>query len=177
MKSIYYFAYGSNMLEKVISGRRGILYHRKMSGLAKGWRLVFNCPGVNKYEPAFANIEKNDDHDVEGVVYHMSSENFAQLTKTEGSMYDIVDIDVRLTNGTMLNAKTLVSDPLVKPNTPSYRYLRLLIDGAKENDLFWNYINMLSSVSHAPTPPGYSFICFLVSIYLRLRFLLLKIKG
>lgn len=175
MDSIYYFAYGSNMLNKVMSGRRGITYIDKRIASAKGWHLVFNCPGVNKYEPAFANIEQNPEGVVHGVGYRITEDEFSNLVKTEGGMYKIVELTAQ-SEGEKLQCRTLLSKDTVDNMRPSYRYLKLLIDGAKENKLDSDYIKLLLQTEHEPTPPGYEFVCKLVAVYLRMKFFLQKRK-
>lgn len=175
MNAIYYFAYGSNMLNRVMSDRRRIKYIDKRPVKAQGWRLVFNCPGVNKYEPAFANIEASADEAVHGVAYKLTETEFSNLVKTEGGMYEIVEL-ITQSNDEELKCKTLLSKKTVSNMRPSYRYLKLLIEGAEENMLDNNHIQMLLKTEHEPTPPGYEFVCKLVAIYLRIRFFLLKRK-
>lgn len=176
MEYVNYFAYGSNMLAKVISSRRGISYAEKVVGFVEGWRLVFNCPGVNKYEPAFANIEESTGEVVYGVVYTLSHREFASLLKTEGNMYEIIQLPVRCGDCDIL-CKTLISKDTVLNKRPSLRYLNLLKEGASENSLAPNYISMLSMIEHEPTPPGYEFVTKLVAIYLRVRFFIQKRKS
>lgn len=169
---IEYFAYGSNMFDNVIVRNRNIQYHKARPATLAGYALRFTCPGVNKYEPSFANIEPEQGQNVEGVLYQLSNEQFEKMFKSEGGMYDIVDLNVLTNDGLHVPAKTLVSVNRIKECSPSLRYLSLLVKGAKEKGLSGDYIQNLEATQHEPTPPMYSLVCFLVTGYLRVKFYL-----
>lgn len=174
MDKEYYFAYGSNLLDKVISSRRSIKIESWERATLNGYKFVFNCPGLNKYEPAFANIEQQEGHSVHGVVYSLPKVEFDGLVSSEGGMYSVIEFYLNLESGESVKAKSLASKKTIEESTPSLRYLKLLIEGAEEKQLNQEYIEQLKTVKHAPTPPGYEFICKLMAVYLRVRFFLQK---
>lgn len=170
--NVQYFAYGSNMFDNVIVRNRNIQYSDARPATLAGYALRFTCPGVNKYEPSFANIEPEQEQSVEGVLYQLSDEQFKKLFKSEGGMYDIIDLNVLTNDGLHVPAKTLVSVNRIDECSPSLRYLKLLVKGAKEKGLSQHYITRLEATSHEPTPPMYNLVCFFVTGFLRIKFFL-----
>lgn len=78
-----YFAYGSNMNEKRMTDR-GVNFLSKEKGTLKGYRFIINkksqkIPGIG-----FANIIKDKNSEVEGILYEVKTEDILKLDKFEG---------------------------------------------------------------------------------------------
>ena len=76
-KLIFYFGYGSNMSLKYLQGRRGVYPVESYPGVLKGFSLIMNMEGPIFVEPSFANIIKNEQGTVEGVL-HLITKNELQ---------------------------------------------------------------------------------------------------
>ncbi|KAF2869627.1 hypothetical protein BDV95DRAFT_546675 [Massariosphaeria phaeospora] len=174
--TIWYFAYGSNMSETVLTGRRKIQPHDSKIARCNEFSLSFNVMGVPYSDPAMGGLRIRDTsstHDetaseatsltsmpVHGIAYLLDAAEFRRLVAIEGGgiAYRVIEIqlDILGTNSNV-RASTLVgrhdiSDSYIR--LPSKRYLNLLILGAKEHSLPAPYQNALSTV---PTfQPGVS---------------------
>ena len=79
-KLIFYFGYGSNMSLKYLQGRRGVYPVESYPGVLKGFSLIMNMEGPIFVEPSFANIIKDEQGTVEGVL-HLITKNELQKIK------------------------------------------------------------------------------------------------
>ena len=150
--TIYYFAFGSNMSSKTLL-LRGII--PKNSGVpvrAIGYTLSFTNRGYEGSEPCFADIckssigSKSNNNAVHGVAYEISSQDIQILDKFEGAAYDRISINVEpYDQSSSFEVETYVTSPAHKTtspnNFPSKRYVQLLLDGAKANNLSTEYCN------------------------------------
>jgi hypothetical protein len=85
---IWYFAYGSNMNERLFRERRHMTWHEARVGRLQGHRLVFTVaggmrPGVS----APVNIVEAPGESVYGVLYLLPLRKFARLDNSEGKQY------------------------------------------------------------------------------------------
>lgn len=86
LKHAHYFAYGSNMDEEQMK-KRGINFFKKHQGKLKGWRLTFVNFLKYKQDGGYANIEKDENSFVEGIIYEVD-ESIEKMDK-----YECVPID------------------------------------------------------------------------------------
>ncbi len=170
---MHYFAYGANINDLVLLKRRGIKIKSQTKTTLKNWDLVYNSPGANKYEPVFANVQEKSGEHVEGVAYEMSIDEYQAMLRSE-TCYKTVDVEVNTVCGQSIQAKTLIASRPIRAKTPSLRYKKLIIDGAKHKQFSPQYIDKLQNTAHAKPPIGYNFVCKFVAIYLRIRFFLQK---
>lgn len=157
---LYYFAYGSNINPKVLESERCVKPVTRVVAHLKNHALIFNVPGIQYFEPAFANIMPCDGSDVWGVCYQLSSVDFDKIRATEGSIYKTIDIDVYpIGSNETISAITLASDAKQCSTRhqlwPSSRYLQILISGAEYHRLPANYIAKLSE-NHSHHLPIFS---------------------
>jgi len=78
-----YFAYGSNMDEKRMM-ERGVFFTSKEKGTLKGFRFIINKKSQKNPNIGFANIIRDDNSEVEGIIYEVSQEDIFKLDKFEG---------------------------------------------------------------------------------------------
>ncbi|KAI9293086.1 hypothetical protein K502DRAFT_351348 [Neoconidiobolus thromboides FSU 785] len=98
-----------------------------------------------------------DNIDVEGVLHLITEEDYSTIRRTEGGNgnkgYGYQDIKIECTSyeGETIEASTLLC---ISPNAwrgearPSHRYLNLLIEGAKENNISPNYQTYLNNLPY-----------------------------
>eukprot|EP01122_Echinamoeba_exundans_P000053 TRINITY_DN1003_c0_g1_i2.p1 TRINITY_DN1003_c0_g1~~TRINITY_DN1003_c0_g1_i2.p1 ORF type:complete len:267 (-),score=47.26 TRINITY_DN1003_c0_g1_i2:583-1383(-) len=164
-KTVWYFAYGSNLNEKIFSGRRKIKPLDKKLCILDGWRLIFNLRALPFMEPCFANVEPirkdclmTEDHPkcVHGVAYKITEEQLDQVYRTEGDGrpggYKIVPVKVKCYgNSELLDAVTLhvAYDEISwhKDYAPSKRYMNLILTGCEQEGIHPDYIAWLKKHS------------------------------
>lgn len=78
-----YFAYGSNLNERRMIDR-GVNFLNKEKGTLKGYRFIINKKSQKDNSIGFANIIKDDNSEVEGIVYEIIDSDILKLDKFEG---------------------------------------------------------------------------------------------
>ena len=149
-KSIYYFAYGSNMSSKIF--RYGFRQLRPTSAeraVLKGYSLTFTEPGIPFFEPAFANVEVDSTAACEGVLYRITEKEMDDLDISEGGRaYNIISVEVDGAESGSTSALTFQSRAVAHGLPPSKRYIDILIDGAEEHGLSEEWVTMLKNTEH-----------------------------
>jgi hypothetical protein len=141
---IWYFAFGSNMVRHVIVERRRVRPISVERGRLDGYRLVFNEPGIPRWEPAFANIEPAPNETVHGGLYRILPSDFDRLTRDESTNYAPVTVRVVGERAGPVDAVTYVTRAPTLGLLPSRRYLELLCRGARELALPDDYVQALA---------------------------------
>jgi len=149
---IWYFAYGANMHAATFRVRRGIEPLECRPGRIKGYRLRFNLEGRPRGKAAPANLCRDPDAEVWGVLYRISRRELIRLDSTEGVpgrgyrhvVVEAEDIDRRL-----LQAVAYMAQGKEVDGKPSLRYIKLLREGARAHGLPADYIRFLEDVDHA----------------------------
>lgn len=139
-----YFAYGSNMNpERMIE--RGVSFTSRERAVLKGWRLKFNKVSSINAREGYANIERDDNSVVEGILYTIEDKDIEKLDTFEGypKHYNRVVLKVKKDNGEEVEALVYIANPdKVKDGLkPSKEYLNHLLRGC--DLLSENYCNML----------------------------------
>ena len=125
------------------------------AGFVKGYKMCFDIGWMPRVEPAFANaVVGTADDSIHGVAIKLSAEDMAKLDAQEGS-YDKIKITVEGYSGRKIEECSMYigiwnasNDAWKLPTDkqiPSPRYLKLLVDGAKEAGLDSEYVNRLES--------------------------------
>jgi|GEM_PF-815339 len=148
--SVYYFAYGSNMSSSIfVHGFRKIKPQSAERAVLKGYRLAFSEPGIPFFEPSYANVEKDDAAECEGVLYRITHEDMDWLDISEGGRaYNIIHVPVDGAVSGRVTAQTFTSKAVAHGLLPSKRYMDILIHGAEEHGLSEIWITMLKNQPH-----------------------------
>lgn len=151
---VWYFAYGSNLHPRRRQSRAGLAPLETAPGLLRGWRLVFDMPGVPPADPAMASIRRDAAADVHGLLIRLSRRDFDALVRSEGGerFYVRETVEVATYGGREVVAQAFVGTPgrrLSREGIPSRRYLDLLREGARLSDLCPNYCARLDALPHA----------------------------
>ena len=142
-KTLFYFGYGSNMSTQYLIRRRKITPLESQVALLKDYELIMNMQGPNFLEPSFANIRDCKGSKVEGVIHRIDEKDLQKIVNTEGEDYQLVKLTVYM-EGKRKTAYTLIYlTEETKDIPPSKRYLKILINAAKENNLSKTYIEKL----------------------------------
>jgi hypothetical protein len=141
-----YFAYGSNVNTKTMTGVRGINPSAAYPTVLPNYKLSFNVPGLPYVEPGFASVKRvdgvsgstdrdtdtdtaaadADDDDlskygreVHGVAYVVTDEEWRYILRTETSYLEEEVILARCSDGAAVAATTLVGGVVSSVMTPT----------------------------------------------------------
>ena len=155
MTAVHYFAFGANM-SSVVLRRRGIVVLSREPARLRGHRLVFDLAGIPWVEPAFASIVPDPEHDVYGVLYRLAPDQLDRVNSYEGPGYSVIEVEVEGERSGIQRSSTYQTRRPASGLRPSRRYLRVLGEGARENDLPASYIRELDAhpCVHVPVLSG-----------------------
>jgi hypothetical protein len=155
------------MNQGVFIERRGI--DPKFTAAAKisGWQLAMEHPGVPFVEPVFATIKQRKNAEVHGVLYEIMDRDFERISNSEGAAYRLVWLNNIECEGKMRRGCTFVSPESCIGRKPSRRYMQILIEGAKENNLPKSYIADLENIKTIHLPIISSLVDLLAKIALK----------
>lgn len=150
---VWYFAYGANMDEGVLCGRRGLAAREWRAGRIPGYRLRFNLPGLPRGRAAPANIERDPESEVWGVLYRITQRDLLWLDHTEAVpawRYTHCWTEAEDRDGHCVRpAVTYIARGAATDGQPSLRYITLLRKGARAHGLPEHWIRYLDSVESA----------------------------
>lgn len=134
---LWYFAYGSNLHRDVFIERRQMRPLATRWGWLGDYRLCFNIP-IGPGERGVANIEPQPGARTCGALYLLTPEGFDRLDRTEGVNFNIyrrLPIEVVAPEGDRVAAFAYQSSITTAGRKPSPRYMRLLLEGARQHGL------------------------------------------
>ena len=148
---VWYFAFGSNMNERLFRERRHMTWLDRRVGRLEGYRMVFTVaggrrPGIS----APANIVEAPGEEVYGVLYRLPLRKFVRLDNSEGNQYAYLWTEAEDAAGERLNVITYRVPGTAKEGRPSRAYLDLLCEGARASGLPSNYVARLGRVEARP---------------------------
>lgn len=144
---VWYFAYGSNMNERLFRDRRHMSWREARVGRLHGYRLVFSVaggmrPGVS----APANIVPAPGGVVYGALYRLPLRKFARLDNSEGKQYGYLWTEIEDLAGNRLSAVTYRVPRDAPEGRPGRAYLNLIREAARQRGLPAEYIAFLDGV-------------------------------
>ena len=147
---VWYFAYGSNMNERLFRERRHMTPIETRIGRLTNHRLCFTVaggmrPGVS----APANIADDPDGTVHGVLYLLPLRKFVRLDASEGRQYAYLWTEVEDAAGNNVPAATYKVPSAAPEGRPSLRYLNLIRAAARQRGLPDHYQDFLGNTEHA----------------------------
>ena len=144
---VWYFAYGSNMNERLFRERRHMTWHEARVGRLKDYRLAFTVaggmrPGVS----APADIVAAPGSVVYGVLYLLPLRKFTRLDNSEGKQYGYLWTEVEDFAGNRLPVVTYKVPHVLPEGRPGRAYLNLIREAARQRGLPPEYIAFLDNV-------------------------------
>ncbi|HOJ85874.1 MAG TPA: gamma-glutamylcyclotransferase [Elusimicrobiales bacterium] len=131
MKTLNYFAYGSNMDAERMK-KRNVKFLSRYRGILKGWRLEFNKVALKNEKEGYANIVPDENSYVEGCVYEIEDRYIEELDKHEAypDHYERKYVIIETEKGE-IKAITYIANAskLKKGLMPSKEYLSYLLKG------------------------------------------------
>jgi len=147
---IFYFAYGSNMDRNRMIEERDVRILSEKVGFIEGWKIVFNKIATFPSGSGYANIAKEKNSKVYGVLYEIEDSDLGKLDKYEGypTHYKREQITVILNNGKKIIAEVYIAqgNQTQEGLKPTKEYMKYLINGAKQRNLPIAYIKFLESI-------------------------------
>ena len=148
MKSMLYFAYGSNMFSARMKDRistsvvkdSGFLYEHKLA-----FHKVGRLDGTGKCDAHYTGMPADS---LIGVLYKIDSDHRVLLDRIEGcgNGYERKDIAVKTFSGNIVTAFTYCGTKINPDLKPFHWYKRHVLAGAKENDFPDEYITLIESI-------------------------------
>lgn len=151
----WYFAYGANMNADVLEKRRHVQPLEKIGARLPNYKLDFAHKGVAFKEPVFASVtpmkENEQVSEVHGVLYRVKAADYAKILQAEGvhsccPHYSTVEVIVHTYDGRQIWAHVLVTLNAHHGSLPSLRYLQLLREGARANNIDKDYQDYLQNL-------------------------------
>ena len=147
---VWYFAYGSNMNERLFRDRRHMTPIAARIGRLNNHRLCFTVaggrrPGVS----APANIADDPGGVVHGVLYLLPLRKFVRLDASEGRQYAYLRTEVRDAAGNTIPVVTFKAAPGASDGRPSLPYMKIIREAARQRGLPRDYISVLDRVETA----------------------------
>lgn len=161
----WYFAFGANMSSPVLEKRRGMTLLRAERARVQGWARAFVERGVPLLEPVFSGLVEAPDDECWGVVYELSVKDSRRLDGLEASGYSRVYVDAESESFGTVRAFAYASSNPVYGRKPSRRYLRLLLDGAREHGLPADVIDSLLAEPSVHIPVLSSLVPMMAGIF------------
>jgi cation transport regulator ChaC len=139
-KSVFYFAYGSNMLPEQMKHRcpESCAYAR---GKLRDWEFMINERGV-------ATLRKAPGGKTLGVIYEVTPLDLAYLDHYEGvksGFYGRFYLPVEVYKASSVVTAVVYIDPSVRTGSPRPHYMKRVIEGAKAHRLPRRYIGNLKA--------------------------------
>jgi len=144
---VWYFAYGSNMNERLFRERRHMTPIETRVGRLSDYRLVFTVAGgMRPGMSAPANIVRAPGSTVHGVLYLLPLRKFARLDNSEGKQYAYLWAHAEDSVGNQIPAGTYAVPDEAPEGKPGARYLKLIREAARQRQLPPEYIAFLDRV-------------------------------
>lgn len=144
---VWYFAYGSNMNERLFRDRRHMIWLERRSGWTDGYRLAFSVaggrrPGIS----APANIIEAAGETVHGVLYLLPLRKFARLDNSEGKQYGYLWTEAEDAVGNRLRVITYKALHAAPEGRPGLPYLNVIREAARQQGLPAEYVASLDRI-------------------------------
>lgn len=171
---VWYYAFGSNMNERVFRERRHMTPMETRIARLSGYRLRFTVAGRQRSGPsarfvelvqgidqvaaggrkpgvsAPAEIVEASGEHVWGVLYLLPFRQFVRLDASEGRHYAYLWVDVEDQDGRRVHALTYHVPYPAPEGRPSYGYLKLIRTAARGRGMPDGYVKFLDHVEPRP---------------------------
>ena len=147
---VWYFAYGSNMNERLFWKRRHMTPIETRIGRLADHRLCFSVAGgMRPGLSAHANTADDPGGTVHGVLYLLPLRKFIRLDASEGRQYAYLWTEAEDAAGNTVPMVTYKVRLAAPEGQPSLRYLKLIREAARQRELPEHYVAFLEHVKHA----------------------------
>lgn len=147
-RTVWHFAYGSNMNRAQMLSRAGKILEEHNATLAN-YEVRFNKKV--RGGTAGANVQPSSGKTVHGVLYKIEEGAFRSLDRYEGvpEHYRRIEVQVLPDGGQPVPAQIYIASKVEKGLRPSPGYLKAILDGAGEHNLPASYIGEIKTAAGA----------------------------
>ena len=147
-RTVWHFAYGSNMNRAQMLSRAGKILEEHNASLPN-FEVRFNKKV--RGGTAGANIQPSSGKTVHGVLYKIEEGSMRSLDRYEGvpDHYRRIEVQVTPEGGQPVPAQIYIAQKVEKGLRPSAPYLQAMLDGAGEHNLPASYIGEIKSAAGA----------------------------
>jgi cation transport regulator ChaC len=147
-RTVWYFAYGSNMNRAQMLARTGKIIEEHNAFLPN-YEVRFNKKV--RGGTAGANIQPAPGKTVHGVLYKIEESALRALDRYEGvpEHYRRIEVQVTPEGGQPVPAQVYIASKVEKGLRPSAPYLQAILDGAGEHNLPASYIREIKAAAGA----------------------------
>jgi len=147
-RTVWYFAYGSNMNRAQMLSRAGKILEEHNASLPN-YEVRFNKKV--RGGTAGANIQPTAGKTVHGVLYKIEEGALRSLDRYEGAPehYRRIEVQVTPEGGNRVPAQVYIASKVEKGLRPSAPYLQAILDGAGEHNLPAAYIGEIKTAAGA----------------------------
>ena len=147
-RTVWHFAYGSNMNRTQMRSRAGNVVEEHNASLPN-YELRFNKK--IRGGTAGANIQPSQGKTVYGVLYKIDENAFRSLDRYEGvpEHYRRIEVQVTPDGGQPVPAQIYIASKIEKGLRPSPHYLAAILEGAGEHSLPADYIGEIKTAAGA----------------------------
>lgn len=140
-----YFAYGSNMSRKRMIERL-CNFSSIQKGHIKDYALIFNKTSTIQPESSFANIKKQSNSVVEGVLYSLDDSKLNLLDRYEGVPrdYERSQLNIHTDDGVYTAWVYIAKSDRTGEGKPTQKYIDFLLEG--KEFLSDSYVEYIKSV-------------------------------
>jgi hypothetical protein len=139
LKHVWYFVYGSNLLEEQLFSRLNNLneiYLQKVRCSLDGYKFIYNKKSIDGTSKG--NIEPDTSEKVEGIAVLILENKLNEFIKKWEKGYEKLKVSI-IANNKEFKAYTCISYQIAELS-PSEEYVMQIINGAKQNGLPQEYI-------------------------------------
>ncbi len=145
-RTVWYFAYGSNMSRAQIRSRAGNILEERNASLPN-YELRFNKRV--RGGTAGANVQPAPGKTVYGVLYKINDTAFRSLDRYEGAPehYRRIEVSVTPDGGQPVPAQVYIASKVEKGLRAAPHYLQAILEGAAEHNLPASYIEEIKTAA------------------------------
>jgi len=147
-RTVWYFAYGSNMNRTQMLSRSGKILEERTASLPN-YEMRFNKKV--RGGTAGANVQPASGKIVHGVLYKIEESALRTLDRYEGAPdhYRRIEVQVTPDGAGPVPAQVYIASKVEKGLRPSAPYLQAILDGAGEHNLPASYIGEIKTAAGA----------------------------
>ncbi len=138
------FVYGPYMNPKYLY-ERGIEIISSKRVFLRDYDICFSTK-TNDWKNAMIDIIESEGNKVEGVLYGIDYDSmkiFDELEKLSAGKHQKINVEIETENGSIIEAQTFISTKKEGNYKPSKKYIDIIIEGAKINNLSSQHIEYL----------------------------------
>lgn len=146
-----YFAYGATMSSRHLYSAHDIRPAQSQRAEIADHELAFLGPGLNDIEPAEAYLVPSEGRSAHGVLHRLSEDELERIRESGRGRGEWTTVLVKTDDGEVHEAETLVRAG-GDTGRPSERYLHLVLEGAREHELPYDYVVRLRDIRPVYVP-------------------------